>query len=102
MEDKYSWEALDEVVLPQSPYPSVGVQLVVPMSSPWSPCVVAHLCLTRNDTSEDLTCRCQPWSATDITARTWLATFALLYLNRCCSANLGELLVLTHYLQHPH
>jgi len=42
------------------PYPSVGVQLVVPMSSPWSPHVVAHLCLTRNDASEDLTRWCQP------------------------------------------
>ena len=55
-----------------SPYPSVGVQLVIPMSSPWSPRVVAHLRLTRNDASEDLTHRCQPWSTADITARTWL------------------------------
>ena len=51
------------------PNPLVGVQLVVPMSSPWSPHVVAHLCLTRNNTSKDLTRRCQPWSTTDITMR---------------------------------
>ena len=44
------------------PYPSVGVQLVVPMSSPWSPRAVAHLRLIRNDPSDDLTRRCQPWS----------------------------------------
>ena len=53
------------------PYPSVGVQLVVPKSSPWSPRVVAHLRLTMNDTSEDLTRLCQPCSVTDINAGTW-------------------------------
>jgi len=70
------------------PYPSVGVQLVVPMISLWSPHVIAHLCLTRNDASEDLACRCQPWSATNITAHT-------------LPGHLGELLVLTRYLHHP-
>ena len=54
------------------PYPSVGVQLVVPMSSPWSPRAVAHLCLTRNDVGEDLTHWCQPWSIADLTTRIWL------------------------------
>ena len=58
------------------PYPLVGVQLVVPMSSPWSPRVVAHLRLTRNGANDDLTHRCQPWSAVDITVRTWLGHLA--------------------------
>ena len=54
------------------PNPLVGVQLVVPMSSPWSSRAVVHLHLIRNNASEDLTCWCQPWSTIDITTRTWL------------------------------